>query len=360
MQKDLVAGFSSTKNTANNKLESIPDRLAALNEKLEGIERELKPLEEDVKDKAALEQLNKQLKAEREKLARINAKIKELEAITKKGEECIKELNEQFSSLINLYNSHCAIVSDHQMDDDIKIEARVVVDAPKFDSFVSCYHKSGVIRTVVKDVLDDNGDYHFDVDTHAAFVEKTANTIRGSQSPTLRKNHSLKDAYKLLYADYFGIDFLVTYKNDSIVHMSPGKRGLVLLSLMLELSNSTHPILIDQPEDNLDNRTIYSELKDFVRKCKSKRQIIMVTHNANLVVAADAECVVVADQRGQPGTAGAHQFEYFGGSLEHSLKCDNSYDYQSLDELGIRQHVCHILEGGISAFKEREQKYNLL
>ena len=205
----------------------------------------------------------------------------ELEAITKKGEECIKELNEEFSSLINLYKSHCAIVSDHQMDDDIKIEAKVFVDAPKFDSFVSCYHKSGAIRTVVNDVQDDNGDYHFDVDTHAAFVEKTANTIRGSQSPTLRKNHSLKDAYKLLYADYFWIDFLVTYKNDSIVHMSPGKRGLVLLSLMLELSNSTHPILIDQPEDNLDNRTIYSELKDFVRKCKSKRQIIMVTHNAN-------------------------------------------------------------------------------
>jgi len=42
------------------------------------------------------------------------------------------------------------------------------------------------------------------------------------------------------------------------------------------------------------------------------------------------------------------------------LNSDNSYDYQSLDELGIRQHVCHILEGGISAFKEREQKYNLL
>lgn len=59
---------------------------------------------------------------------------------------------------------------------------------------------------------------------------------------------------------------------------------------MLELSNSTHPILIDQPEDNLDNRTIYSQLKDFIRKCKQKRQIILVTHNANLVVAADAEC----------------------------------------------------------------------
>lgn len=358
MQEDLAAGFTTTKDKANQKRGSIPDRLSALNDKLEGIERELKPLEEGVKDKAALEQLNKQLKVEREKLARINVKKKEREAISNKGEECIKELNELFSSLINQYKSHCGVVSEHQMDDDIKIEAKVVVNASKFDSFVSCYNRSGTIRTVISDVQDENGDYHFEIKTHAAFVEKIANTIRGNQSPNLRKHQSLKDAYKFLYADYFGIDFLVTYKNDSIVHMSPGKRGLVLLSLMLELSNSTHPILIDQPEDNLDNRTIYSELKDFVRKCKSKRQIIMVTHNANLVVAADAECIVVADQRGQSSTTGTYQFEYLGGSLEHSLKIDNSYDYQSLDKLGIRQHVCHILEGGIRAFKEREQKYN--
>jgi hypothetical protein len=54
MQNDLVAGFSSTKDIASNKLQSIPDRLKVLNDKLEGIERELNPLEEDVKDKAAL------------------------------------------------------------------------------------------------------------------------------------------------------------------------------------------------------------------------------------------------------------------------------------------------------------------
>lgn len=360
VQKVLLADLCKTKDLANVKLQSIPGRLKSLNDKLEGIEYELKPLEESVKDKAALEQLNNKLFVEREKLAKINAMQKDLDAISTQGEGCIRQLNEQFSSLINLYKSHCTKVREHQMDEDIKIEAKVVIDASKFNSFISCFHRSGTIRTIIDDIQDENGNYHFDIDNHAAFVERTANTIRGNHSPTLRKNYNLKDAYKLLYADYFGIDFLVTYKNDSIDHMSPGKRGLVLLSLMLELSNSTHPILIDQPEDNLDNRTIYSELKDFVRKCKAKRQIIMVTHNANLVVSADAECVVVADQRGQSGTSSTYQFEYLGGSLEHSLKSDESYDYLSLDELGIRQHVCHILEGGITAFKEREQKYNLL
>lgn len=360
MQNQIVVAFQLTKDKANKKLDTIPARLDTLDVKLESIDQKLKPLEEGIKDKAALEKFNTQLKIEREKLAKIIVKQKELEAIVGKGEECTQELNTHYCTLIRLYERHCKKVSEHQMDDDIKIEAKVVVDALKFDSFVSCYHKSGPIRAVIGELQTESGDYKFDISTHATFVEQTADAIKGNKAPTLRKSYSLKDAYKYLYADYFSIDFLVTYKNDSIDHMSPGKRGLVLLSLMLELSNSTHPILIDQPEDNLDNRTIYSELKDFVRKCKSKRQIIMVTHNANLVVAADAECVVVADQRGQSGNTGAYQFEYLTGSLEHSLKSDNSYTYDSLEELGIRQHVCHILEGGINAFKEREQKYNLL
>ncbi|MGI2854029.1 TrlF family AAA-like ATPase [Shewanella algae] len=360
MEGEIEEVLKNTKDNILEKLKTIPDRIKNLDSRLGEIEEELKPLEEGVKDKAALEKLNNQLKVERNKLAVISVKLKELGALTEKGKNCNRELNEQYSKLISLYKAHCNKVSEHQINDDIKIEAQVVIDTPKFDSFINCFHRGGSIRTVLSNIQDENGNYNFDIDNHASFVENTVDFLKGKNAPALRKNCDLIDAYKHLYADYFDIDFLVTYKNDSITHMSPGKRGLVLLSLMLELSNATHPILIDQPEDNLDNRTIYSELKDFVRKCKSKRQIIMVTHNANLVVAADAECVIVADQRGQSDSIGINQFEYIGGSLEHSLSSDNNYDYQSLEELGIRQHVCHILEGGINAFKEREKKYNLV
>ena len=360
IKSNLLVGFEKTKIEISNKLESIPSRIELLDIKLTLIDKEIKPLDEKVKDKASLEKLNTQLNFEKDKLKKINIKIKELDSIADRGKKCISELNEQYFKLIELYKSHCAEVSKHQIDDDIKIEAKVVIDPLKFDFFVSCYHKSGSIRSIIKDVMDDNGNYNFDINTHGDFVKNTAIKIKSSGAPTLRKSYTLQDAFSNLYADYFSIDFSVNYKNDSIAHMSPGKRGLVLLSLMLELSNSTHPILIDQPEDNLDNRTIYSELKDFVRKCKNKRQIIMVTHNANLVVAADAECVIVAEQRGPLDCINTHQFEYLGGSLEHSLDTDKNFEYKSINELGIRQHVCHILEGGISAFKEREKKYNLI
>ena len=123
------------------------------------------------------------------------------------------------------------------------------------------------------------------------------------------------------------------------------------------MSNSSHPILIDQPEDNLDNRTIYDQLNEFIRLRKTKRQIIMVTHNANLVVAADSECVIVANQAGQQANIENEQykFEFCSGGLECSF--EDTAIAGSLNQKGIRQHVCEILEGGVSAFKERELKY---
>lgn len=142
--------------------------------------------------------------------------------------------------------------------------------------------------------------------------------------------------------------------------MSPGKRGVVLLELILHISNATHPILIDQPEDNLDNRTIYDDLKQVIIEKKNQRQIIIVTHNANLVVATDAENIIVANQAGQQlgKDKREYTFEYISGSLENTFK--NEAKEGILYKYGIREHVCDILEGGKEAFKKREQKYGII
>jgi ABC-type lipoprotein export system ATPase subunit len=127
----------------------------------------------------------------------------------------------------------------------------------------------------------------------------------------------------------------------------------------LELSSSENPILIDQPEDNLDNRTIYDLLCQMVKTKKKKRQIIIVTHNANLVVNTDAENIIVANQEGQDlssETSGHRtKFEYINGPIELSFK--NGRSRGILTKVGIKQHICDILEGGSEAFKLREQKY---
>ena len=84
----------------------------------------------------------------------------------------------------------------------------------------------------------------------------------------------------------------------------------------------------------------------------------MVTHNPNLVVSTDAECVIVANQSGQTqGKDNKHfQFEYVSGALEHSFVSPEETGI--LYKKGIREHVCEVLEGGEEAFKMRQRKYS--
>lgn len=128
---------------------------------------------------------------------------------------------------------------------------------------------------------------------------------------------------------------------------------------MLDNSDKSCPILIDQPEDDLDNRAIYTDLVKYIRRKKLKRQIILATHNPNIVVGTDAELVIVANQHGTNSpNSGGSKFEYLSGSLEHSVEL-NSSAYSTLEKQGVREHVCEILEGGIEAFRSREQRYRL-
>ncbi|EGQ7914087.1 TPA: TrlF family AAA-like ATPase [Vibrio parahaemolyticus] len=363
LREELSKAFDSFIVKTRDKQLSIPERLREVEQKLAAVSESLVPLESKVQDKAALDNLNKQLKAEELKLKQINEKDNARKIVDENGISCRAEIDSLYKDLFSHYQQLSDKVSEYQVDEDIQIKAKLSVNTEKFDLFTQCFNRTGNVKYLLNTLVDDQGKYQFNLNTVCEDISSVSGRITTKEAPALRKHATQLDAFKHLYADCFEVDYVVSYKDDDIVQMSPGKRGLVLLSLMLELSNSTHPILIDQPEDNLDNRTIYSELKDFVRKCKHKRQIIMVTHNANLVVAADAECVIVADQKGQQDDSNGcseFKFDYFGGSLELSYDSPLGETYNQLSDMGIRQHVCHILEGGIAAFKEREQKYNLL
>jgi predicted ATPase len=202
--------------------------------------------------------------------------------------------------------------------------------------------------------------YQYDPMIHLSNIEKVFGALLNGKINTLR-GRTVRDAVTKLFNDYFYIDFRIFFKNDSLDKMSPGKRGLVLLQLLVNLSNEEWPILLDQPEDDLDNRSVYEELVVFLREKKLRRQIIIVTHNPNLVVGADAEEVIVANQSGQVVAREnqKYRFEYVSGSLENTFEFRSSETSPILMQKGIREHVCEILEGGKEAFQKREQKYSL-
>lgn len=165
---------------------------------------------------------------------------------------------------------------------------------------------------------------------------------------------------ELLSSNYFEISYNVIYDNDNFQNMSEGKQAFVILKLLLEFSTKTCPILIDQPEDDLDNRAIYKELATYLKKKKKERQIVLVTHNPNIAVGADSELIIVANQNGGASKNIANKkFQYKTGSLENTMPKTESIDI-ILNSQGIKEHVCEILEGGNEAFKQRERKYAIL
>lgn len=140
--------------------------------------------------------------------------------------------------------------------------------------------------------------------------------------------------------------------------MTPGKQGLFALTLILNQSQESWPLLIDQPEDDLDSRSIYQHIVPYLNKRKAGRQIIMVTHNANLVLGADSELVIVANRHGEDRkNRNSRTFDYLGGSLEHSVP--KRKHKLVLSSCGIREHACEILDGGADAFKKRKDKYRV-
>ena len=145
----------------------------------------------------------------------------------------------------------------------------------------------------------------------------------------------------LFSTDHIGLRYSIDYDGIDITKLSPGTRGIVLLLLYLALDEADdRPLIIDQPEENLDPKSIFDELVGLFQAAKSKRQVIIVTHNANLVVNADADQVIIASVG--PHTTGAlPPISYVAGGLH---------------DTNIRQSVCQTLEGGERAFIERARR----
>lgn len=139
--------------------------------------------------------------------------------------------------------------------------------------------------------------------------------------------------------------------------MTPGKQALFALMLTLNSSQDAWPLLIDQPEDDLDSRSIYDTIVPYLKDRKRERQIIMVSHNASLVIGADSEQIIVANRHGADrANQDGRTFDYLTGSLEHSQALDNE-SLTTLGRFGIREHACEILDGGEEAFRKRQEKY---
>lgn len=190
--------------------------------------------------------------------------------------------------------------------------------ASKFGSFGKFANQINV------DLLRDNRDGQ---DT-ARYVEKQ-----------LRKGHSKQEVYDFIYGmQYVEPLFQLKMNGKPLSSLSPGERGALLLLLYLFIDMDDKPLVIDQPEENLDNESVYKYLVHFVKAAKKKRQIIMVTHNPNLAVVCDADQII-------------------------QMKIDKlhenvvSYESVAIENPKMNKIIVDILEGTYPAFRNRDSKY---
>lgn len=178
-----------------------------------------------------------------------------------------------------------------------------------------------------------------------AFIQENETKIKEHRPDDVDVKQWTSSVLSWLFdTSHVSISYALTFDGVEIERLSPGTRGVVLLLLYLSIDQEDdRPLIIDQPEENLDPKSVYDELVHRFRSVRERRQVIIVTHNANLVVNTDVDQVIVAEATAHtPGKL--PQINYQSGGLENRQ---------------IRKHVCDVLEGGERAFRDRAKRLRL-
>ena len=319
-------------------------------------------LKEQVESNEAIAELSKRIQDEEQRLLTFRDYDKKIDEKSEELNKIISDLVQTFKRYDDIQERYAASVNGEgsSLNEGSELTFSVLIPfrTEAFCQRIKQLFDNRVLKSK-KDIINVE-DFNIDQFDETA-LEKLIKACLNQTIP-FSKSFTPESALRSILDNWYNVTYNVKMGDDLIDEMSPGKKALVLLKLLISLAESKSPILIDQPEDDLDNKSISDDLITFIKKKKIERQIIVVTHNANVVVSGDAEQVIVANQRGNTTPNNKFRFEYRTGSIEDDLPV---YDDSGtiidgiLNAQGIQQHICDILEGGEKAFAKRKNKYNI-
>jgi len=277
--------------------------------------------------------------------------------------DCVQLLLEEQEILEKLYEPlHTALLSSNDTAKKLTFYSRISFDRMRhaargmslLDKRKSVYRDEDDLEARLGIYEEQLRGVNFEREsTRKALIELRDSFLRSGDhkiriEDQLRKDNTMSDFSNWFYStDNFSVSYAIRFDGKELGLLSPGEKGIVLLLMYLEAEQEDNrPLIIDQPDDNLDNLSVYPSLIDYFRARKKTRQIIIITHNPNLVVNTDAEQILIAGFNGSQ----VPKITYRSGALEDSASLGESS--------GIRESVCDILEGGTIAFQKREQKYS--
>ncbi len=317
------------------------------------IETNKQQLSDEGIDYSALDELmnkSKDLKNQLDEIKEKKIQLTEKKTNFNNGIKKLKDIINEISDERKKYASALNISSDN-----VKIVVNPMMSEESFISFIK--------TTLNKDsqsIIDDIENYcktlfpdNTSKSTPLQRIDDFRTLIKSMREGNIEKSFSGffrrtvlqldKDNYYKLLLFYPDDKIELQYKPEGakskfspLSSASAGQKAAAILTVIL--SQGEEPILLDQPEDDLDNKLVYELVVQRIKKFKEQKQIIVVTHNANIPVNGDAEYITSMDSQ----------------TLKVQIKCEGT-----LDESDIRKEICDVMEGTEYAFEMRAKKYHL-
>ena len=279
-----------------SELNAVTVAVASFEEQNRGLDNQMEALDISVENAIELEVIEKLKSINQSLIEILNHKKESVETLKREYE--ISTTYEKREEIHRKYLNALDEVKNTGGEDINAIQDQLQKNKKRYDDLMSLQNEQGNIEKKIEESIDN-------------FIDKRIELSK--------KRQAVIDNLKL-------------------ENISPGQKSAAILAFIL--NSGENPLIIDQPEDDLDNSLIYSLVVKSIRKMKSKRQIIIVTHNPNIPVLGDAEGIIVLERNNQ-GKVTFRKGKK-AGCIEEKL---------------IREGICEIMEGGEDAFRKRERKY---